>query len=133
MENVAIKKCLKGRGGNDVQHKNWKGKILRIWITIIGHGVSESALHQSFDSRSQFFIFQLIFFSFLGIPRLQLAGSSCSIFAVNLILYFKKGTSLNEARKEMFSKKNKTLQNITLTQVNVVIHFSTRKITDMKI
>ena len=39
------KKCLKGRGGNDVQHKNWKGKILRIWITIIGHGVSESALH----------------------------------------------------------------------------------------
>ena len=28
MENVAIK----GRGGNDVQHKNWKGKILRIWI-----------------------------------------------------------------------------------------------------
>ena len=33
MENVAIK----GRGGNDVQHKNWKGKILRIWITIIRH------------------------------------------------------------------------------------------------
>ena len=31
MENVAIK----GRGGNDVQYKNWKGKILRIWITII--------------------------------------------------------------------------------------------------
>ena len=31
MENVAIK----GRGGHDVQHKNWKGKILRIWITII--------------------------------------------------------------------------------------------------
>ena len=29
MENVAIK----GRGGNDVQHKNWIGKILRIWIT----------------------------------------------------------------------------------------------------
>jgi len=28
MENFAIK----GRGGNDVQHKNWKGKILRIWI-----------------------------------------------------------------------------------------------------
>ena len=27
MEKVAIK----GRGGNDVQHKNWKGKILRIW------------------------------------------------------------------------------------------------------
>ena len=27
MQNVAIK----GRGGNDVQHKNWKGKILRIW------------------------------------------------------------------------------------------------------
>ena len=27
MENVAIK----GRGGNDVQHKNWKGKMLRIW------------------------------------------------------------------------------------------------------
>ena len=26
MENVAIK----GRGGNDVQHKSWKGKILRI-------------------------------------------------------------------------------------------------------
>ena len=34
MENVAIK----GRGGNDIQHKNWKGKILRIWITIILHG-----------------------------------------------------------------------------------------------
>ena len=34
MENVAIK----GRGGNDVQHKNWEGKILRIWITIIRHG-----------------------------------------------------------------------------------------------
>ena len=34
MENVAIK----GRGGNDVQHKNWKGKILRICITIIRHG-----------------------------------------------------------------------------------------------
>ena len=34
MGNVAIK----GRGGNDVQHKNWKGKILRIWITIIRHG-----------------------------------------------------------------------------------------------
>ena len=34
MENVAIK----GRGGNDVQHKNWKGKILRIWISIIRHG-----------------------------------------------------------------------------------------------
>ena len=34
MENVAIK----GRGGNDVQHKNWKEKILRIWITIIRHG-----------------------------------------------------------------------------------------------
>ena len=34
MENVAIK----GRGGNDVQQKNWKGKILRIWITVIRHG-----------------------------------------------------------------------------------------------
>ena len=34
MENIAIK----GTGGNDVQHKNWKGKILRIWITIIRHG-----------------------------------------------------------------------------------------------
>ena len=34
MENVAIK----GRGGNGVQHKNWIGKILRIWITIIRHG-----------------------------------------------------------------------------------------------
>ena len=34
MENVAIK----GRGGNGVQYKNWKGKILRIWITIIRHG-----------------------------------------------------------------------------------------------
>ena len=34
MENGAIK----GRGGNDVQQKNWKGKILRIWITIIRHG-----------------------------------------------------------------------------------------------
>ena len=27
--------CLKGRGGNDVQHKNWTGKILKRWITII--------------------------------------------------------------------------------------------------
>ena len=34
MENVAIK----GRGGNDVQHKNWNGKIQRILITIIRHG-----------------------------------------------------------------------------------------------
>ena len=34
MENVAIK----GRGGNDVEHKNWKGKIIRIWITIIRNG-----------------------------------------------------------------------------------------------
>ena len=34
MDNVAIK----GRGGDDVQHKNWKGKILSIWITIIRHG-----------------------------------------------------------------------------------------------
>ena len=34
MENVAIK----GRGGNDLQHKNWEGKIIRIWITIIRHG-----------------------------------------------------------------------------------------------
>ena len=34
MENVAIK----GRGGNDAQHKNWKGKILRTWVTIIRHG-----------------------------------------------------------------------------------------------
>ena len=34
MENVAIK----GRGGNDVQHKKKKKKILRIWITIIRHG-----------------------------------------------------------------------------------------------
>ena len=32
------KNCLKGRGGNDVQHKNQKGKIIRIWITIIRHG-----------------------------------------------------------------------------------------------
>jgi len=32
------KNCLKGRDGNDVQHKNWKGKILRRWITIIRHG-----------------------------------------------------------------------------------------------
>ena len=34
MENYAIK----GRGGNDVKHKDWKGKILRIWIKIIRHG-----------------------------------------------------------------------------------------------
>ena len=32
------KNCLKRRGGNDVQPKNWKGKILNIWITIIRHG-----------------------------------------------------------------------------------------------
>ena len=46
------KNCLKGRGGNDVQHKHWKGKILRIWITIIRHGclgreVQESWLYLS--------------------------------------------------------------------------------------
>ena len=40
MENVAIK----GRGGNDVQH-NWKGKILRIWITIIRHGLSVTSVN----------------------------------------------------------------------------------------
>ena len=34
MENVAIK----GRVKNDVQHKNWKGKILRIQTAIIRHG-----------------------------------------------------------------------------------------------
>ena len=43
MENVAIK----GRGGNDVQHKNWKGKILRIWITIIRHGGSGHEVQES--------------------------------------------------------------------------------------
>ena len=32
------KNCLKGRGGNEVQHKNYTGKIIRIWITIIRHG-----------------------------------------------------------------------------------------------
>ena len=26
------------RGGNDEQHKNWKGKILKRWIRIIRHG-----------------------------------------------------------------------------------------------
>ena len=31
MENVAIK----GRGGNDVQHKNWEGKILRISVAFL--------------------------------------------------------------------------------------------------
>ena len=35
---MSHKNCLKGRGGNDVQHKNWKGKILKRWITIIRHG-----------------------------------------------------------------------------------------------
>ena len=34
MENIAIK----GRGGNDVQLKKKKKKILRTWITIIRHG-----------------------------------------------------------------------------------------------
>ena len=39
MEKVAKKNCLKGRGGNDVQHKNWKGKILtEEMIAIIRHG-----------------------------------------------------------------------------------------------
>ena len=32
------KNSLKGRGGNYVQHKNWKGKILKRWIAIIRHG-----------------------------------------------------------------------------------------------
>ena len=43
MENVAIK----GRGGNEVQHENWKGKILRIWITIIRHGVLGHEVQES--------------------------------------------------------------------------------------
>ena len=43
MENVAIK----GRGGNDVQHKNWKGKILWIWIKIIRHGGLGHEVQQS--------------------------------------------------------------------------------------
>ena len=47
MENVAIK----GRGGNDVQHKNWKGKILRIWITIIRHGGLGHEVQESLVSR----------------------------------------------------------------------------------
>ena len=49
MENVAIK----GRGGNDVRHKNWKRKILRIWITIIRHGglgVRTRGLEQAMNS-----------------------------------------------------------------------------------
>ena len=43
MENVAIK----GRDGNDVQHKNWKEKILRIWITIIRHGGLDHEVQES--------------------------------------------------------------------------------------
>ena len=40
-----------------VQHKNWEGKILRIWITIIlhgglGHEVQESLSHV----RNEFFL-----------------------------------------------------------------------------
>ena len=45
MENVAIK----GGGGNDVQHKNWKGKILRTWITIIRHGGLGHEVQESRD------------------------------------------------------------------------------------
>ena len=51
MENVAIK----GRGGNDVQHKNWKGKILRIWITIIHHGGLGHEVQEFKSSRVQEF------------------------------------------------------------------------------
>ena len=35
---MSQKNCLKGRGENDVQHNNWKEKILTIRITIIRHG-----------------------------------------------------------------------------------------------
>ena len=40
-----------------------------------------------------------------------------------VVLYDKtsNGTSVNEARKEMLIKKNRTLENIPPTQVNVVI------------
>ena len=57
----------------------------------------------------------------------------------NVVLYYKtcNGTSADEARKEMFSKKNRTLENIPPTQVNVsnpkLLVVPTRKITDMKI
>ena len=48
MENVAINE----RGGNDIQHKNWKGKILRIWITIIRHGGLNQLCSSLWASRS---------------------------------------------------------------------------------
>ena len=38
---------MKGRGGNDVQNKNWKRKILRIWIIIIRHGGLGHQVHES--------------------------------------------------------------------------------------
>ena len=60
MENVAIK----GRGGNDVQHKNWKGKILRIWITIIRHGGLGHEVQESWpylSSATPWHILYLIF------------------------------------------------------------------------
>ena len=47
------------------------------------------------------------------------ATSSC--FTVVLYDKTSNGTSVNEARKEMLIKKNRTLENIPPTQVNVVI------------
>ena len=89
MENVAIKE----RGGNDVQYKNWKGKILRIWITIIRHGglgheVQESWPYLSNATPWPYKLSLADLIPFLEIQRLQLAGSSSTVFAANLILYF---------------------------------------------
>ena len=45
-------------------------------------------------------------------------------FTVGLYDKTSNGTSVNEARKEMFSKKNRTLENVPPSQVNGVIqHF----------
>ena len=46
-------------------------------------------------------------------------------FTVGLYDKTSNGTSVNEARKEMFRKKNRTLENVPPSQVNEIIqHFS---------
>ena len=82
MENVAIK----GRGGNDEQHKNWKGKILRIWITIIrhgglGHGVQESWPYGPYLSNATPWPYELSHvkneFSLVGLTACQYENGYC--------------------------------------------------------
>ena len=75
-----------------LQRKNWKGNILRIWITIIRHGGLGHEVQEAWPylSNATLWPYELSLadlISFLVIQRLQLAGSSSTVFAVNLILY----------------------------------------------